>query len=117
MKTTLMQTIARANRVFKDKVNGLIVIINIFNKLEKALSIYGASGGGGDKPIQNKDELKLEIIESIDQVIVFLKDLNIDLDDMINQNDINLRLQKFGFVINAIVAKENTKKDFITRPI
>ena len=49
MKTTLYATIARANRVFKDKVNGLIVdYANIFNKLEKALSIYGAPGGGGD---------------------------------------------------------------------
>jgi len=38
---TLMQTIARANRVFKDKVNGLIVdYVGIFRNLEKALSIY-----------------------------------------------------------------------------
>ena len=38
---TLMQTIARANRVFKDKVNGLIVdYIGIFRNLERALAIY-----------------------------------------------------------------------------
>ena len=38
---TLMQTIARANRVFGDKVNGLIVdYVGIFRDLERALAIY-----------------------------------------------------------------------------
>ena len=42
---TLMQTIARANRVFKDKVNGLIVdYVGIFRHLEKALSIRARWG-------------------------------------------------------------------------
>src|SRR5437867_10058866 len=40
---TLMQTIARANRVFEDKVNGLIVdYVNVFRNLRKALAIYAA---------------------------------------------------------------------------
>ena len=45
---TLMQTIARANRVFGDKVNGLIVdYIGIFRNLQQALAIYGTASGGG----------------------------------------------------------------------
>ncbi len=41
---TLMQTIARANRVFPDKDNGLIVdYVGVFRNLEKALAIYGAA--------------------------------------------------------------------------
>jgi type I restriction enzyme, R subunit len=41
---TLMQTIARANRVFGDKVNGLIVdYIGVFRNLQKALAIYGSA--------------------------------------------------------------------------
>ena len=41
---TLMQTIARANRVFPEKDNGLIVdYIGVFRNLEKALAIYGAA--------------------------------------------------------------------------
>jgi type I restriction enzyme R subunit len=44
---TLMQTIARANRVFPDKVNGLIVdYIGVFRDLQKALAIYGSAWGG-----------------------------------------------------------------------
>ncbi len=43
---TLMQTIARANRVFPEKDNGLIVdYIGVFRNLEKALAIYGAASG------------------------------------------------------------------------
>ena len=67
---TLMQTIARANRVFGDKVNGLIVdYFGVFRDLQRALAIYGSGAGGGiregDMPVQNKaalvEELKKEI--------------------------------------------------------
>ena len=62
-----MQTIARANRVFKDKVNGLIVdYVGIFRHLEKALSIYGETDGNIDTPVKHKDELKSEFIDSVD---------------------------------------------------
>ena len=59
-----MQTIARANRVFGDKNNGLIVdYVGVFRDLQKALAIYGsASGGGmreGDLPVQEKSELSV----------------------------------------------------------
>ncbi len=44
---TLMQTIARANRVFPGKHSGLIVdYANVFASLEKALAIYGEGEGG-----------------------------------------------------------------------
>ncbi|RPH76555.1 MAG: type I restriction endonuclease subunit R, partial [Planctomycetaceae bacterium] len=54
---TLMQTIARANRVYPGKVSGLIVdYAGVFHNLERALAIYGA-GGGGDKPVEDKSAL------------------------------------------------------------
>ena len=56
---TLMQTIARANRVFGNKVNGLIVdYVGIFRDLERALAIYAeGTDAEGSSPIQNKSEL------------------------------------------------------------
>ena len=53
---TLMQTIARANRVYEGKENGLIVdYIGVFRNLQKALEIYGPAAGGGiregDRPV------------------------------------------------------------------
>jgi type I restriction enzyme R subunit len=51
---TLMQTIARANRVFPGKHSGVIVdYANVFASLEKALAIYGA-GKGGTNPVKDK---------------------------------------------------------------
>src|SRR6478736_6190773 len=50
---TLMQTIARANRVFEDKNNGLIVdYVGVFRNLEKALAIYGAASDRDESPIE-----------------------------------------------------------------
>ena len=53
---TLMQTIARANRVFPGKYSGLIVdYANVFASLEKALAIYGA-GKDGKSPVRGQTE-------------------------------------------------------------
>ena len=54
---TLMQTIARANRVFPGKQSGLIVdYANVFASLERALAIYGKGKDGGN-PVRDKNEL------------------------------------------------------------
>ncbi len=67
---TLMQTIARANRVFPDKDNGMIVdYIGVFRNLEKALAIYGAANASVDSPIQDVDALVTELGLAVDAVI------------------------------------------------
>ena len=63
---SLMQTIARANRVFPQKNNGLIVdYVGVFRDLQKALAIYGSSTDGGidegDTPIKDKEALIEEL--------------------------------------------------------
>ncbi len=58
---TLMQTIARANRVFPGKHSGVIVdYANVFASLEKALAIYGA-GKDGKNPVRDKQQLVAEL--------------------------------------------------------
>ncbi len=81
---TLMQTIARANRVAKDKVNGLIVdYVGVFRSLQKALSIYatGGPGGGagGETPVQDKAELLKLLGEAIESVEAFCRERGVDL--------------------------------------
>jgi type I restriction enzyme, R subunit len=72
---TLMQTIARANRVWKDKRNGLIVdYVGVFRNLQKALAIYGAAqgdGAPGDTPIHDKSELVRQLKEAIATMTTF----------------------------------------------
>jgi type I restriction enzyme, R subunit len=81
---TLMQTIARANRVWKDKQNGLIVdYVGIFRNLQKALAIYGTSKLGatpGDLPIKDKLELVKLLRQAIQETTVFCRDRGVDLE-------------------------------------
>ena len=52
---TLMQTITRANRVFPEKNNGLIVAyVDVFRNLQKALAIYAVGGKPGAVPVEEK---------------------------------------------------------------
>lgn len=70
---TLMQTIARANRVFPGKHAGVIVdYANVFASLERALAIYGV-GKGGTNPVQEKAELVAMLRESVGAVTAFCR--------------------------------------------
>jgi len=81
---TLMQTIARANRVFGEKVNGLIVdYVGVFRDLQKALAIYaggGAGGGGGPTPVEKKTELIAMLKKAIAEAVAFCKERGVDVD-------------------------------------
>ncbi len=79
---SLMQTIARANRVFPEKENGLIVdYIGVFRHLEKALAIYGAANAdaGVDSPIQDKSELLSALGEAVTTVAELCERYDVDL--------------------------------------
>jgi len=99
---TLMQTIARANRVFGEKNNGLIVdYVGVFRNLQKALAIYGSSSGGGVKegetPIQKKEELVEELRLAIAEAVDFCKDRGVDIDAILNAEG----FQKIAHLDNA----------------
>ena len=76
---TLMQTIARANRVFPGKHSGLIVdYANVFASLEKALAIYG-EGKGGATPVRDKQQLVEELREAVEAATAFCASHGVDL--------------------------------------
>jgi type I restriction enzyme R subunit len=77
---TLMQTIARANRVFPDKDNGLIVdYIGVFRNLEKALAIYGAANTDVDSPIQEIDALAAALDRAVGEMVGLCASRGVDL--------------------------------------
>ena len=67
----LMQAIARVNRVYKDKVGGLVVdYLGIASDLKEALSFYSDAGGKGDPAIVQDEaatilQEKLEVLDGI----------------------------------------------------
>ncbi len=66
---TLMQTIARANRVYPGKVSGLIVdYAGVFRNLEQALAIYGAGGDGSTKPVEDKSAQVALLRKALDDI-------------------------------------------------
>jgi len=68
---TLMQAIARVNRVYKDKPGGLIVdYLGIASDLKEALAFYSDSGGKGDPAILQEKavQLMLEKTEVVSQM-------------------------------------------------
>ena len=112
---TLMQTIARANRVFPDKDNGLIVdYIGVFRHLERALAIFGAANAeaGVDSPIQHKSELVAALADAVTVVVDFCERYDVDLDE--------LRLASgFAFIalrdaaVEALLADEEVRTKFL----
>jgi type I restriction enzyme, R subunit len=68
---TLMQAIARVNRVYKDKPGGLIVdYLGIASDLKRALSFYSDGGGKGDPALLQEQAvaLMLEKLEVVSQL-------------------------------------------------
>ncbi|WP_275100169.1 type I restriction endonuclease subunit R [Sedimenticola hydrogenitrophicus] len=91
---TLMQTIARANRVFPGKPAGQIVdYINIFGALQNALGMYGggvAEPGEGyhvDTPANDKQVLIDELEKAMGEVRGFLAERQIGLQAIIDAKD------------------------------
>ena len=111
---TLMQAIARANRVYRDKESGLVVdYIGIFTKLKKALAIY-ASENENEVIIKDEEE-KINILnENLNNIEIFLKGLNIDINQIIenikidNKQEITLLIEKF---VNLILERNGDKEN------
>jgi type I restriction enzyme R subunit len=80
---TLMQTITRANRVFPDKNNGLIVAyVDVFRNLEKALAIYAVGAKPGEVPIQDKGALVEALRSAVQDLEAFCAEREVDLDSL-----------------------------------
>ena len=113
---TLMQTIARANRVSEGKSNGLIVdYIGIVKALRKALADYTANvgGKGGTDPTVDKDELIARIIETISKAKAFLLENDFDLQMLIDAYDF-MKLSYLQEAANAVCGTIEDKKTFTT---
>ena len=111
---TLMQAIARANRVHKGKNNGLIVdYCGILKNLRSALATFAGCTGTEDDdtsnlPAKPQEELLEELREATDLVRAFLAEKGFRLEDI---------FEKQGFERNAaiVAAKEIINENDETR--
>ncbi len=113
---TLMQTIARANRVSEGKSNGLIIdYIGIVKALRKALADYTANvgGDGGTDPTVDKDKLTARIMETIAKAKAFLSEKDFDLQMLMDAYDF-MKLSYLQEAANAVCGTIEDKKTFTT---
>ncbi len=117
---TLMQTIARANRLSEGKESGLIVdYIGIFRNLEKALAIYGSVSKENEKkkvhPAQSKDELVFQLESYIGELNTFLEDHGVFGITIAKEVDVSSKLSKIADAVESLLESEQSKREYKTR--
>ena len=113
---TLMQTIARANRVAEGKTNGLIIdYIGIVKALRQALADYTANpeGEGGNDPTIDKKELINHVYETIAAATAFLNEHEFELINLI-EADSFFKLSLLKEAANAMCATAEIRKTYCT---
>jgi type I restriction enzyme R subunit len=111
---TLMQTIARANRVFPGKHSGLIVdYANVFASLEKALALYGGRSGGGSKPTQDKSVLVGQLPQALTEAVRFCAEQQVGIAAIHAQTEGMQRLQLIDDAVEALIAPESLRQMFL----
>lgn len=111
---TLMQTIARANRVCDGKSNGLVVdYIGVVKALRQALADYTSNAGGksGGDPAPDKTELIAKIQNTIDSIELYMSEHEFVLKNLVDADDFKkLALVKAG--ADAMCKTDEIKKRF-----
>lgn len=110
---TLMQAIARANRINEGKENGLIVdYIGIVPYLEKALADYTINKQKTKKikPTISREELIKKVEENCKAIVDFLAENGFKLSELTDTNDKNLKIRKIREAVNILVTPPEDKK-------
>ena len=111
---TLMQAIARANRVHPGKDFGLIVDYNgMLRSLREALAQYalGDDGSGGEEIIAPIEERVQALIEAIEATEKHLRDLGFDPATLIGSTGFD-RIRGLADAVEAVYSSDEAKRRF-----
>lgn len=110
---TLMQAIARANRVYPGKPCGIIVdYVNVFKYMKQALSDYGSGNDDDDYPAKDIESLKTMIDDSVKEGEEFLSSIGIDLNEMMAEKGTFNKSSAILNAYNTIIATDDGKEKF-----
>lgn len=110
---TLMQAIARANRVFPGKSCGIVVdYVNVFKYMQLALSDYASNDNGSEYPAKDIETLILNIDECITECEVFLMQLGISIESIIAESNTLDQLELLRLAYVKILEKDEWKDRF-----
>ena len=117
---TLMQTIARANRVCSHKINGVekkngevVDYYGVLKRLKKAIKDYGEGGEGtDDPPIKDKEELFRLLDEAIAQGKAFCATKSVHIDKALESDDVFQKVGLFSEWADKLLHKDEWRKNF-----
>ena len=117
---SLMQTIARANRVTSWKINGvekkngeIVDYYNVFRNMREALKDYAQGQEGQDEPpVREKRELGKLLEDSIAQGMAFCREKEIDLDVVLRGKDIFKNVRQFEAYADKLLSNDEWRKAF-----
>jgi type I restriction enzyme R subunit len=118
---TLMQTIARANRVTSFKINNvekkngeLVDYYNVFRNMKEALKNYARGEEGLEAaPVQDKQVLFQLLEDSIVQGMQFCAEREIHLDKILATNDVFKNVDLFGKYADRLLTKDEWRRAFV----
>lgn len=110
---TLMQAIARANRVFPGKTCGIIVdYVNVFKYMQQALSDYASTGDDQDYPAKDIALLIGNIDQTINECRAFLQTLDISIKEIVAEENTLERLEMLRKAYDRLLMKDEWKERF-----
>lgn len=118
---TLMQTIARANRVSSHAINGVekkhgevVDYYNVFRRMKKALRDYAAGRNEDDEemPVRQKEELFKLLDEALEQGLAYCDAQQVALRDTLQRGDVFTKLGQFNDFANTLLAQEELRQSF-----
>lgn len=117
---TLMQTIARANRVTSFQINGVVKrngeivdYYNVFRNMKKALKDYAQGGEGlAEAPVREKQELFRLLDDAINQAMAFCRERGIDIPQVVTSSNIFKNIGLFNDYADTLLGHDEWRKTF-----
>lgn len=122
---TLMQAIARANRVTSyqiqsltgqlvEKKNGEIVdYYNVFRDMKKALKDYAQGEDSSDEsPVQKKDNLFQLLDDAIEQTFSFCREREVHLDAISQSEDVLSNIEQFQAFADTLLSQDDWRRAY-----
>lgn len=117
---TLMQTIARANRVTPWQINGvekrngeIVDYYNVFRNMKKALRDYAQGEEGLDEPpVRDKSALRTLLDDAIEQALSYCAASGIQLGEILASGDVFARIGLFNGFADALLASDELRRTF-----
>jgi len=117
---TLMQTIARANRVTPWEINGvkktngeIVDYYNVFRNMKKALKDYAQGAGELDEPpVRDKAVLFTLLDDAIEQALAYCEASGIGLRTVMAGGNVFEKLGVFNQFANTLLASDELRRTF-----